>query len=259
MARGLFHVEKYDEALKMLKRKADLDDSMPRAEAVIALMYEEVGLRDSARANMELAAENGANDLRTRLAVADWAIAVGLNDMAWQNAEAAAQLAPKSALPLVLAGRVARQTSDLKTAEKVLQKGVLLSPGNCSALNHLALTLASSQDADKRRRAYELAYLNYRAYSDDNTSAGREAAITYGWWLFQQGRESDAEKIISTALRGGAISNESAYYVASIFAAREKRDLAIQILRPVLKMDRAFPHRDEAQSLLKQLTADSSN
>jgi tetratricopeptide (TPR) repeat protein len=167
--------------------------------------------------------------------------------------EAARKLDPKSVTALVLAGRLARQRGDLVKAVEFLQAAVLQSPGNFAAANHLALTWAAG-DADQRRRASELAEISFRTYSDQNTSAGREAAVTYAWLLFQAGRESEAEGLVQAALRAGSISNESAYYAAHLLAQRGKKTLALEILRPTLKLARAFPNRKEAEQLAEKLT-----
>jgi tetratricopeptide (TPR) repeat protein len=255
LARVQFEQKKYKEARAAFAKQAELDKSTLPADLLIGQLCAAAGMADYARQNMEAAVKAQPNDLRTRLAVADWALSAGLNDLAKENADAARKLDATSVLALVLAGRAARQRGDLKEAESLLQTAVIESPANFAAANHLALTLSASDDKEKKRRAYEYAQLNFRSYSDQNTPAGREAAVTYAWLLFQSGREAEAEQLLQAALRAGSISNESAYFAASIFSRRGNEKLAVQILGPVLGLDLAFPSREDAKRLLETLNA----
>ncbi len=254
LGRVLFEQKKYQNAREAFVRQAELDKNVLPADVILGQLWEKAGMREKAQENMEAAVKRHADNLRTRLAVADWALGAGRNDMAKENANAARKVDPRSTVALILAGRAARQAGDSSEAETVLQFAVVESPTNFAATNHLALTLASSDDQDKKRRGYEYAQLNFRAYSDKNTAAGRAAAITYAWLLFDVGREAEAETLVQGALRGGSISNESAFYSASILSRRGKENLAAQILKPVLALDLAFPARNEAQKLLDKLS-----
>jgi Flp pilus assembly protein TadD len=253
LARAYFQQKKYNDVFAELKKVALLDKNSPQAEVALARMYEEAGFHDVAKQSMEAAVERGADNAKTRLAVALWALAVGETEMAKANADAARKLDADSTDALILQGRIARQQQDQAGAEKLLQEAAVRAPTNFSATNQLALALAASGDQEKLKRALQYAELNLRAHADGNTPAGREAAVTYGWLLFRLGREADAEKAIATAIKAGSISSESAYYVSKIFSARGKPEIAVKILEPVLAMRRAFPQQKDAQALLKEL------
>lgn len=257
LAKVLFRQKKYSEARVEAAELTKLDKNSLRTEILVAQMYDEAGMRDWAKKNMEMAVREGPNDLRTRLAVGEWALSVGELDMAKQSSAAALKADSKSVAANILAGRLARQNRDLKSAESYLRKALDLSPSNFQARNQLVRALAVSDQGDKRRLALEYAQLNVRSHSDIKTRSAREAAITFAWLLFKEGREADAEKLIQSALRGGAISSESAYYVAKVMSQRGKEQAAIKILDPVLAMKRSFPQREAASQLLTQLSKTS--
>ncbi len=254
LAKIYFQKKKYSEARQSLTTLAGLDENLQRVEVLMAKMYDEVGKRDWAKKNMELAIQKGPREPRTRIAVGEWALSVGELKMAEESSAAALKIDPKSTRANVLAGRLARHQEDLKAAEKHLRRALELSPGNFAARNQLVLTLADSDQDEMKRLSVEYAQLNVRSHTDLKTRSGREAAVSFAWVLFKQGREADAEKLIQSAIRGGAISSESAYYVAKIMAQRGKKQAAVQILDPVLAMNRNFPRRQAAKKLLAQLS-----
>ena len=84
---------------------------------------------------------------------------------------------------------MARFAGDLKTAEQHLNEAFNQEPGSFAISNQLALVLIDTQDAEKRRRAEQLAEMNYRQYKEN-----AEAASTLGWVYWRLGRDREAEQ-----------------------------------------------------------------
>src|SRR5690606_20980012 len=152
------------------------------------------------------------------------------------NAAAAEQIAVKTKVDPIqaqlLKGLVARYTGKHAEAETVFKSIVDRYPNSFAAPNHLALSLVAQGDKAKKNKALDYAYLNQRSNADGKTPAGREAAATLAWVLFNTGKETEAERTMAAVLNSGSITTESAYYAAKVFGSRNRFDDAIRILKP---------------------------
>ncbi len=145
---------------------------------------------------------------------------------------------------------VARFSGDLKTAEQHLNEAFNQNPGSFPISNQLALVLIDTQDAEKRRRAQQLAEMNYRQYEQN-----AEAASTLGWVYWRLGRDREAEQALGAVLRSQQLSADSAFYVATIFAERDRLTDARQILEVALSQPQPFANRANAAELLADVKA----
>jgi len=249
--------EKYSESYATFRKLYEQDDSAPRPEINMALLFEQADMRPNAKQLMErVFSRAGKDDLNTRLAVAQWALEAGELDMAKKSATEAMKLKGnplQSFQAKMIGGMVARYSKDYAAAEKLFISAHLQSPSNFATINHLALSLAEQSDAEKRRLALEYADLNARAHSDLGQSAGRQAAMTRAWILYTQGRENEAVRTVQATLRSGGLGGESAYYAARILEAKGGANAAVQLLQPLLKSDRGFIHREDAKKLLDRI------
>jgi tetratricopeptide (TPR) repeat protein len=260
LGRTQFEQEKYREAYATFTQLYEKNDSVPRPEVNMALLYEQASrqpgkeqLRENAEKLMNLAVERMPEHLETRLAAAQWGLEAGRMDFAKTNAQAALQIDPDSLPAKIAVGVVARHEGDGDRAEELFTSAHLQSPGNFAAMNHLALTLIERPEAEHRRRALEFAQVNARVYADLRQAMGREAAVTLAWILFSMGREADAMRNLSAAVRAGSVTPESSYYAARILVARGGREPALDLLERLLQQRRAFLHRADAQQLLNKI------
>jgi tetratricopeptide (TPR) repeat protein len=260
LGRVQFEQGKYKEAYATFTELYERDDSVPRPEVNMALLYEQASQqpgREELHANaeklMKLAVERVPNDLETRLAAAQWGLEFGRLDLAKSNAEAALKIDPDSLPAQMAVGVVARNEGDLDLAEDLFEQAHLESPANFAAMNNLALTLIERSDAEDHRRSLEFSQVNARLYPDLRQATGREAAVTLAWVLHQLGRQAEAASRLNQAGRAGKLTPESTYYAARILATGGNRDGARQLLEGILKGRHRFPHRSDAQKLLQEL------
>jgi len=116
---------------------------------------------------------------------------------------------------------------------------------------NLALSLAESADADKRRRAVDVAETVARQDSQN----GDTLAIL-AWCYFKNNKLPEAEQAMAVATSpklGGRLSLDSAYYLAKILAAKSKIEDAHKILKAAKDEKGPFVYRAEARGLFDEL------
>jgi tetratricopeptide (TPR) repeat protein len=108
----------------------------------------------------------------------------------------------------------------------------------------LALVLAESKDPEKKKRALDLAKIN--AGLNPNNA---ETASTLGWVLYRLGYKNEAGQVLDNVIKSGALSADSAYYVAYILDEQDRNKEALQILENALEQPQPFANRNNAASL----------
>jgi tetratricopeptide (TPR) repeat protein len=196
-------------------------------------------------------ATSGANaDLKSFLAAATWAIQTNQLKEAQNYADQAMKKDSKSLEAKLARALVARFSGDLKTAEQHLNEAFNQEPGSFAISNQLALVLIDTQDTEKRRRAQQLAEMNYRQYERN-----AEAASTLGWIYWRLGKEQQAEQALGAVMNSNQLSADSAFYVATILNERGRLPEARQILEAALAQPQPFANRGNAAELLDEIKA----
>ena len=259
LARALFKqgTSREKEAYNALTAVFKANPAVTRPEITMALWYfQEKRSEDLQRQLIDRAATRAADDLKTQLAAAQWALDTGNVAMAKKHAQNAATIDKNSVQAQLQLGMIARFERDLDAAEAALQRAHVLSPSDFRAVNNLALTLIEQPDEQKRRQALAYATINSRVYSDLNQQNGREAIVSLAWVYFRLGKEVEADAALQKLIQiRAAVTAESAYFAAKIFQARGKPQAALQILQPALKQPTAFPERQDAEDLRDRLQA----
>jgi Tfp pilus assembly protein PilF len=248
MARCLFQQKNAQGALEELKLAAKADPKLLTPEAVLAQYYEASGDHENAKKWMAAALVAAPSDLNTHLAAAEWDLETGQFDEGQNEAAAAMKIDPKSLAAMILRGRAAVFLKDYVAAERYFETATLQSPRNFTASNELALVLAEQKDEAKRRRALEYAENNVQ-----QNPRSLEAASTYGWVLYKNGKIDDAEKVLQNVVASRQVSPSTPYYFAQILADRSHGDQARQLLESALNAPRPFTMRDKAKALMEQL------
>lgn len=248
-----FRLKQFGDAKNTLVNESALSGSKLPAEIKMAKLYDQAQQHVEAAGEIKTAVAQHSNNIDVLLAAAEIELRRGRQADAKKHIDAALKLNKTSLAAMTLAGQAARHRGDEEKAKEYLNYVAYRSPGNFTATNQLARLLAGSDDESEEQKSLQLAELNFRAYSDHNTQAGREAAVTMGWILFQRGQEVQGEAAIATAMRGGSITSESAYLGAVVLSKRGKKPLARAILEPILKADMHFPGDEEAAKLVSEL------
>jgi cellulose synthase operon protein C len=249
LAWSLFQQKDPSGALDKLKEAAKVDAEILTPQARLAEFYEKSGDHDNAKKWMAEAVKVAPKDLKTRLTAANWALETGQLEQAETEATAAMQIDPKSLDAKNLSGVIALFRKDYPAAERFFEAAHVQSPRSFAASNNLALALIEEKDEAKKRRALEYAANNAQQYPKN-----AEANSTYGWVLYKLGRLDEAQKAFEAVVNsGGAMSPDTAYYIARFSIDRGRSDQARQWLENALKSTGPFAARQEAEDLLKEL------
>jgi tetratricopeptide (TPR) repeat protein len=252
LASVLFKQKDADGALAKLKEAKASDAKSLTPEAVLALYYQQAGDKDNAKKWMEKALTNAADDLNTQLVAAQLSLENGKLEEAQNRAAAALRIDANSLDAKIIRGLIALFQKDYKAAELYFEAAHLKSPGNFAASNNLALALAEQKDESKRRRALEFATTNVQAYQ--KTANAVEAASTYGWILYKLDQLDEADKALTAAVSTGqSFSPDTAYYMAVVANAKNRKEEAKTLLKAAAKSTSPFTMRQEATALLEQL------
>jgi Tfp pilus assembly protein PilF len=82
-----------------------------------------------------------------------------------------------------------------------------------------------------------------------------DAYSTYGWVLYRNGKVDEAAQALKNAtdLSSGNLTPDTAFYLAQVFYDRGKKAEARTLLETILKGERPFSMRPEAQELMDKL------
>ena len=147
---ALFEQYKAKEALEKLKEaKSTAPEEILTPEARLGELYEQMGgeknHKEAARW-MKVALTNAANDPKTRLAVASWAVNTGDIVQAKDNADKALELDKTSLNAKITCGVVALFQKDFVAAENYFDSALKQRPSQWLAKNGLALALCEQKD-----------------------------------------------------------------------------------------------------------------
>lgn len=250
LGRSLFEQKQPAEALAQLKKAAVIDKDSLTPEAILAQWYEAAGSRANATKYMIAALTAKPKDFKTRLAAAEWALQAHEFDQARQQADLAIQLDPDSQGAKQLAGSIAIFQKDYAAAEKYLKAVLDRSPASFAVSNNLALALCEQDDPVKKQLALDYARINSRLYPKDV-----EPASTHGRVLFRLGKLAEAEQAFrhATSLSRN-LTPDTAYYIACVYAERDRKEEAKRLLRSALKSEGLFSQRQDAEALLQRLS-----
>jgi len=249
----LFQQKKPTEALEKLKVAREANENFLTPEAILAQFYQRNGDTKGATKWMIAALTAAPKDLQTRLVAAEWSLQTEQFQQALEQADAAIQLDATSLDAHFLRGVVALYMKDYPKASECFQKVLDKSPSNFPASNNMALALAEQDDTAKKK-ALEYAEMNARQFPNQ-----ADAFSTLGWVYYKLGRLEEAEGALRKAITGGQMSADTAYYIACVSVARDRKDEARQLLEQALKSPGPFSLRQDAKDLLKKLTASGAN
>jgi tetratricopeptide (TPR) repeat protein len=255
LARALFHQDKPDaEVLAQFRKAAELNENVLTPEAQLAQLYQAKGDQKSAQKWMAAAINFAPRDVNTRLAAAQWSLQTGQFQQAAAQADAALQLDADSLAARNLRGVVALYEKDYQTAADFFQKAHIDRPSFFPASNNLALALCELSDPAQKRRALEFAQNNVRQFSNQ-----AEGYSTLAWVLYKLGRVDEAEQALNKCVQvarqaGQNVSADTQYYMARIWADKDRKDDAKQLLQQTLESTQPFSMRPEAEELLEELS-----
>lgn len=231
----------YAEFQKATKLNAEL--STP--DIMLMQLCEQANDRKYADMMAKRAVKNAPDNARVQLDVAQWMLNTNQIAEAKPHAERALQLTPDAVEAKVLRGLVARYLRELDEAEQYLNDARVQEPNAFNINDQLALVLIESSDTAKRNRALSLAEDNLK-----RNPQSTEAAWTLGWILLKNFKTQEAERLMGQAYNAGKqVPPDVAYYLASLFLERGRKDEASEALSKALDSPLPFYYRKEAQEL----------
>jgi tetratricopeptide (TPR) repeat protein len=268
LARAFFRQGKTQDAYEVLKAAKQIDrqnagrhdtrEVVLTPEAIMGKYYDELEGPKSTNAErwFKAALTAAPDDLATRQAVATWALEKGDIASAKEQAEAALRIEASEKrqrggnVSHMLRGVVALLEKDWPVAEEQFQKIIDASPQDFVARNNLALALVEQDDPAKKQRALDFAEANYRV------NKGPEALSTLGWVYFRDGEFDKARLALNQAVKvtGGNLNNaDTTTYLAHVLYHQGQRYQAKKLLDNILKGDRPFSMRPEAEKLYEKV------
>ena len=182
---------------------------------------------------------------RTQRAMAGWQLDQGNPEQAGGYLDAAVKLDPANRETGILRGLMARYKKDFAAAEKVYEDLLREYPADAVIAWNLSLVLAESGDAQKRRRAVDLAENEAK-----KNQRAPEALAVYAWALYKSGRLDEAERAIGAATQLGSLTRDAAYIAGRILADKNKPEVAVTALKAAVDGRGAFVYKAEATALL---------
>ena len=248
MGRALFFLDKYESAMAQLRIAAKADPRIEPAELAAAGFWATRGDVKKAEELLNGAAKLYPKDTRVFSSQAAFYINQARADEARVAAKKAAQLDGKSLQGPLLEGLAARQAKDLAAAEEIFQKMHNQNPSEFAWSNQLALVLVEQADPTKKKRGLELAGVNQQRFQQNV-----EAATTFGWALYQNGRKDEAEKALGAALNTSQPSADCAYYSALLLEEKGRVEDAVKVAQKTLSVTGTFIHRKDCAELVERL------
>jgi tetratricopeptide (TPR) repeat protein len=249
-----FMLKDYAAAQNDFAKAAELDARLPLAGVTMGRMFDQEGDRVRAKQYMNQAIGEAMQaekiNMVSAMAIVRWLVETQQYNVVKPMLKRILAQDPKLLDALLFSGVVARLTGDDREALDYFEQAVLINPSSFDATNQLALLLASQPDDEQRRRGIQYAEANARLHNNSS-----EAAITLGWIYYQAGRTQDAERILNAALKAGAQSADSKYFVAKIFYDRGRSAEAKSLVEAALRTKAVFVHRQEATDLLNKIKA----
>ncbi|NIO13784.1 MAG: tetratricopeptide repeat protein, partial [Xanthomonadales bacterium] len=167
----------------------------------LAELYVQAGNLKQAASFVKQALEADPEDFKTRIVATRWAVEVRDFDQARQHAAQALKLNSGSPEAILLSGIVAMFLEDFDSAVKHFQALILVSPGDFTATDNLALALCQQDNEADRQLALSYAQLNAQRFPQRP-----EAAATLGWVLLRLDRVDEAEKVLRGAASASGLS-----------------------------------------------------
>ena len=245
----LFSQGRPDEALAEFREAAKLLETAPSAPLTLADLYTRAGDAEKGQRWIEQAIDESPKDIRPLLAMARWQLEFR-NDpqVAAEVVDRAAKLDSESSEVRFFRGLIAWCQGDHTQAEKMFESIVLAEPGNATANCYLAAVLAEQNDADRRRRAWEVAQL-----AAATNARAVDTAATLGWVAYHRGELEQAEQQLQLATSAGGVTRDTNYYLARTMFRRGQIAKAQQALRQALAAEGLFIHLREAREWQKEL------
>ena len=249
MAERFVAADKPDDALKELQAGVKVETKWPSPPSMLAQIYIQMGRSQDVEKWLIRAAQQFPDDIRTRLALGSWWLEQGETEKAAEEFVAAEKLDAKSLEVKLGLGSVARLRHDPAKAREYFEAVLKQSPGNFAAANQLALLLADSGDAANLKHASELATANLQSSPQNGA-----AESTLGWIDYKLGRFDEAERHLRAAIARGAVTRDTAYFIAKLVYDAGNRGEAIRFLRQSVEGKGPSAHADDARRWLAQLT-----
>ncbi len=246
----LFRLDKQDEAFAALKQAVHDTPTLEPAAVTMSRLLGQKGNAKRAEEWLDFALKQEPTSVRVRIARAGWLLERGRAADARTESEQAVKLDPTSHDARRLQALVAWHLRDLPAAEKILETLHREAPADFAAADLLALCLVDQDDAAKRSRGLQVAESDAR-----QSPRSPEAIATLGWAHYRAGHLDQADRLLRAAVQGVRTTPDIAYFLARVLNDKGQIDDARKLLQSATGMTGAFAHREDANDLLKSLSA----
>jgi tetratricopeptide (TPR) repeat protein len=248
LGRALYFLGEVEPAGRELQQAAKIDPTLEPARVTLGWLAARAGRQDEAAGWFRQSVETEPKRVSAHVAYATWLVEQGRVDDARTEAKEAERLKPDAPRVHAVLGLIARYSKDYPLAERYFEELHRKSPADFIASNQLVLVLADQEDADKRRRALELAQANARQWPNEPN-----AAASLGWACFREGRLEEAERYLRAASTSGQAAADTAYYLARVVSENAKPEELKALLKAAVEAPGLSAYREEARAWLKRL------
>ena len=252
LGRVLFALEDQKAAYAEFKLAAEIDKNAVPAELAMANLFPD---KPSAEKWLNFAINKSKEDLRTRLAAANYLLRSNQAEAAKVHADEALKMDPNGFDSNSVAGLIARMMGDYKKSEAYLAKAHLLAPTHPGVINHLALVLLELPNNEGRERALQYAELGAKL-----NPTSMDALTTLGWINYRLNRRREAERAFTVAMASPdgttrpTMTSDMAYYLAHLAKEQGNIPEAINLLKDALNTELPFAYRKAAGDFLAELS-----
>ncbi len=246
-----FRKENPEKSLALLERfatHAPEDSEVRKSELMLASWYNNIGNIGEAEKYVNLASEKYPEDIAVLSEVAEWMVA--------RENYPAAQIAIRrieddkgeTFASKFLKGKIAFAQSAYGLAEAHFSELAAKAPTNFDLINHWALSLIESKNAEKQKLALQLAEQNMRLQPKNVVALG-----VLGWIHYRLGDKRQAQMALGRATQVGFSSPEVSYFVAVMLNDQGNKQPAKDLIKKALEYDGAFLFRQAAMDLAETL------
>ena len=190
------------------------------------------------------------DDAAVQLEYANWALSVEDFKTATAAVAKFESLDKPSLNSKLLRARVMFSNQDYVNAEKLLDELFVARSSSFDISNLYVLTLIESSDAEKQKKASQIAQRNLQALPNNLVA---RAAI--GWVLFKSGDVKNGSTILAGIARSNELPPEVTFFVASMLEQIGQNTKAQKLLEPALKSKGMFLYRSRAKQLYDRLSS----
>jgi tetratricopeptide (TPR) repeat protein len=130
----------------------------------------------------------------------------------------------------------------------------LTGPASESDAHCEMLILNESHDRDDRKQALKFAQASFDKWKESVSALPKEYCAGIGWVFLCSDKLEEAERALKFAGKGGQMSPDTGFYLATLYVKQKKYMEAYRLLKKAIESDGPFVNLKRAQRLMNEIT-----